>query len=158
MARLAVAATSTTAGPASLAASRYASGAREVANGDRSPIQELSAQVGVNSDGFAFHSRGHGEPGDGGQGRDSRREAVVRAPARHRPVINATSEVFAAIFEMPDAPIPVDLAEQGFGGEIRNRYQAFTGDRALVIRTYETNARVIAGDNRTTGRNMSFSL
>jgi hypothetical protein len=132
-----------TAAASTVSGGRTVSSARNVANVDGAPIEELSPKVGASLDDGAFHfddfSKGRGSS----QGRKS--EPSVGT-------LRATSQAFAAFLEFETSP------EQGINSDIGGGGARFAAVVARAIGTYETNARVISGGLTPLGSSLSLSL
>jgi len=122
-------------------ATRSASPAR-VATAGHSPLEEASATEPSHRDAAPFGFQ------------ESRQELTSQGQQRrqHSGILNAPSQAFAALLEY-EAPVTTST---GNPGAVRER--AFAGVVAKAIEAYETNARVIHGENPMTGTQISLTL
>ena len=130
--------------PSAVSGGRVAAGARNVANVDGAPIEELSPKIGASLDDGAFlfndFSKGRGS-GSKGRGTD---QMVGN--------LRATSQAFAAFLEFETSP------EHGVGSDLSGGASSFSAVIARAIGTYATNARVISGGITPLGSSLSLSL
>ena len=126
-------------------ATRTTSPAR-VATAGHLPLEETSATEPSHRDAPPFSFQ------------ESQRELTYRGqnPDQQRRqytgILNAPSQAFAALLEY-EAPVTTSA---GNPGAIRER--AFAGVVAKAIEAYETNARLIRGENPMTGTQISLTL
>jgi hypothetical protein len=130
--------------PASVTKPRLGPPTRVVSQGQNS-VDELqsSANVSFNSAAYGFseenrssfdHQRGNRQP-------------------HHQPgVVNAPTQAFAALLESGDAGSGRDSRGNDVSGS------QFSGLISKAIKIYETNARVISGDNYVLGTSVSLIL
>ncbi|MGB0672164.1 MAG: hypothetical protein ACPGNT_11770 [Rhodospirillales bacterium] len=127
-------------------ASRYGAGYRGISSSDNKAVDGASTSGGVlyQSADYLYDFYGENKKGDDNQDRH-------RQPAPQPGLFSAPSESFAAAFEI-----------QAVDRETTDELQAGRTQVVLptnrIIDTYETNARVITGNNRFRGQNLSFSL
>ena len=123
--------------------SRVTSPAR-VATTGHLPLEEASATEPSHRDaapfGFQESQRDLTSQGQGQQRR------------QHSGILNAPSQAFAALLEY-EAPVTTSA---GSPDAVRER--AFAGVVAKAIEAYETNARVMHGENPMTGTQISLTL
>ncbi len=119
--------------------------ARNTANVDGAPIEELSPKLGAHLDDDAelFQEYGEGR-GGAGKGRQPREPRLG--------TFQATSQAFAAFLEFETGP------DRGGDTRISGGASRFAGLVAKAINTYETNARVISGGITPKGSSLSLSL
>ena len=124
---------------------RTASSARNIANVDGAPIEELSPKLGAHLDDgaelFQEFSQGRGGADKGQQPRET-----------HLGTFQATSQAFAAFLEFEAG------SDQGGDARVNGGSSRFAGLIAKAINTYETNALVISGAITPNGRSLSLSL
>jgi hypothetical protein len=134
-----------TAAPTPVSGVRQPAGARSVATVDAAPIEEVSPKAGVSYEetGFLFQ-----DYGQGGHFQD-RNRGPIRNPLTYG--VNATSQTFAAIFEVAQA-----TRSGGTGGGLGAAFVAGLLSKAIDI--YESNAKVIAGTEAVRGGTLSISL
>jgi hypothetical protein len=118
---------------------------RSVATVDAAPIEEVSPNAGVSYGQTGFLFQDYGQGGDS-QGRD---RGPVRNPRTQG--VNATSQSFAAIFEVGQA-----ANFGGAGGGLGTAFVAGLLTKAIGI--YENNAKVIAGTEAVRGGTLSIRL
>ncbi len=139
MTQIARASTTTTAAPAN----RVPTAVRDVASFDRSPVEEISPQVGANFNESAFNfsnekqglSGQRGRPGGNMFGR-----------------FTAPSQTFVSLMEDSDS------FSGAAGGAPASRKRDFAGLVAKAVQIYETNAKIIQGTNNVLGTSLSINL
>lgn len=133
-----------TAPAATVSGGRLAAGARNIANADGAPIEELSPKVGASLDDGAFlfndFSKGRGSD----KGRHHPEPAVGN--------LRATSQSFAAFLEFENS------SEQGVNSDVGGGGPSFSAIISRAIGAYETNARVISGGLTPLGSSLSLNL
>ncbi len=127
--------------PAPAAASRIPAGTRNVATVERTPVEELSAKVGVAFNDSAFLFQGY----EGRLSGDKQHRPTTPRPA----LFESATQTFAAVFE-------VDGAGASTVDAVRPRTSASLLSKA--INTYETNAKVVSGALVARGSSVSFAL
>lgn len=137
--------TAATGAPAPPTGVRQPAGTRSVATVEATPIEEVSPKAGVSYEetGFLFQ-----DYGQGGRFQD-RARGPIRNPLTHG--VNATSETFAAIFEINQVP-----NTGGTGSGLGSAFVAGLLSKAIDI--YESNAKVIAGTEAVRGGTLSINL
>lgn len=135
--------------PSAAANSRVGPGQR-VASSLEGPIEEINAGGSVSIDASAAgfdqeQPRFEDALRQQNRDRDQRREAFANGR-----LFTATSAVFASILERPDD------SGGNADGRIGRPREPESVDR--IIRTYETNAKVITGTNPVLGTELSISL
>jgi hypothetical protein len=125
---------------------RVTSGARNVASSRSSEIEATSPGVGASFGSADFYFED-----TYGRSRSTHREE--QSNHGHSGLFNANSQTFAALFEK-------QLIESGGGNDAaasgNGNFGAFAAKLAAEV--YETNARVISGENKTRGLSLSMSL
>lgn len=126
-----------------VAASRPAAGASNVASVNRAPVEALNPKLGTSlEDAFLFQAYQNGGQPSPEQHAEENGQGLVRA----------TSQAFAAFLEFDSGND--SAAEAGSRGGLTS----FAGVLARAISTYETNARVISGSMVARGSTLSVNL
>ncbi len=134
-----------------VSASRMPAGLRNIASDGRGDIEEMSARTGVSFRDSSFLYQGYEresfaeDNGSGGNLPQQKRRLPVPG------VFHAPSETFAIVFEAKNMEMGADQ-----GGAVSRAHQ---NTLTKAISTYETNARVISGENLSLrGERLSIML
>jgi|SaaInl7_135m_RNA_FD_contig_21_744560_length_493_multi_6_in_0_out_0_1 hypothetical protein len=130
--------------PSSLSGGRPAAGTRNIANAEPAAVEELSPQFGLFFDDANLRFQDYGYlPGQ-------RQREPTLLPSASR--FDTTTQSFAEIYEL--AQMSGDV-----GGPIMSESgPVFARPVAQAIGIYETNARVVAGENNQLGESLSIQL
>ena len=134
-----------TGAPTPLTGARQPSGTRSVATVNAAPIEQVSPKAGVSYEetGFLFQDYGRGGSFQG------RNRGRIRNPLIQG--WNATSQTFAAIFEVGQS-----TNSGGAGGGLGAAYVTRLLSKAIDI--YESNTKIIAGTEVVRGGTLSLTL
>ncbi|MGB0682923.1 MAG: hypothetical protein ACPGOV_09455 [Magnetovibrionaceae bacterium] len=138
----------TAAVPQTAPTTRAGAGYRTIADSQSAPIEESSAGQGAffRSADFLFDAYG--------QRKDEQQQERKQQPLQQPGLFSTPSSSFAAVFEAQ--PVEID---PGDGEDLTpGRTVKFVLPTNRIIDTYETNARVISGNNTFRGQNISFNL
>lgn len=133
--------------PASAAhgAHRPVTNIRGVANAEGSAVEGTDSGVGITNQNSFFQYEDFSENGS------NRRGGGHHTTPHHLARVETSSETFVSMLD--------GTMEAEARGRIEVRgSRGFAGLLTRAIRTYETNAQVIHGENKTRGENMSFVL